>query len=273
MTKKTHFLNLREYTNPILYLKDLFLFEKEQRSDFSLEIVAESVGISRSLLSMVLSEKRKLTLEQIHAFARFLKLNRTDHEFWEALVHFHQSEFPQDKNWYSEKIKNSNESSETFQLRSAASQLVSKWYIPVLFVYLLDFENSEIPFDEIALHFRIEVSELKFAIESLEREGFLQYKNKGSVHISFDKIAGSISQKRYLVDILTEAAHRMKAHFENPSHFFTSHTFTIDSGNFASFVLDFKALMNKYIAKKYASTATDQVVYQSAFQLFPVLSK
>jgi len=199
-----------------------------------------------------------------------------------------QMDDPLDAEVYRARLGRLRHARSTVSVRTPSAHLVSAWYVPAILVYLIDLAGDDAPADHlnstIARDLGLPPAQVAEVIEKLAGEGYLQFRGRGNVHVSFDRIAASIATKRFLKDVLREAARRIDADFEYRRNFFTSHTFSVSEGDVASLVRDYEALLDRYVAQKGGETpetsggvdranpANAEVVV-TAFQMFPVLAK
>lgn len=75
------------YTNPAMYIRDMILFRKKTEPGFSVYKVTKTLRkVSPALVSLVIQEKRKLTIDRVDEFARLLDLNTTEKFFFRNWV-------------------------------------------------------------------------------------------------------------------------------------------------------------------------------------------
>jgi uncharacterized protein (TIGR02147 family) len=78
---------ISEYTNPASFIRDMIQFRKKTEAGFSVYKVTKTLRrISPALVSLVIQEKRKLTLDRVDEFARLLDLNTTEKFFFRNWV-------------------------------------------------------------------------------------------------------------------------------------------------------------------------------------------
>lgn len=253
--------------------------------------------MTRSGLSMVLSGQRDLTIQQTHAIARALRMNDETHQEWEALVQCTQSKCAHSRSFYKNRlqkirVQNSETRKELIEgresvkrgitLRSASGSLVSSWYTPAVLVYLLDHGESERCYENMSKSLNLPVDRIRSLVSKLKSEGFLNIETDGSVHIAFERISSSLSMQRYLLECLDECKRRVRDSFDDSSHFFTTHQFSIPKDKSAAFIKDVKSIFERYVNAEKThqqtsghgdsenSSLTDTVL--ASFQFFPVIS-
>jgi len=85
MPIKNH-IDIYQYCDYRLYLQDCFCAIKSGNSRLSQRYVALKLGVDPSNLTKIISGKRKLSFEQMLDFAAFLKLSKSQKEYFELLV-------------------------------------------------------------------------------------------------------------------------------------------------------------------------------------------
>ncbi|MCL2689603.1 MAG: TIGR02147 family protein [Chitinispirillia bacterium] len=85
MTTKNH-IDIYQYCDYRTYLQDCFGAIKDSNRSLSQRYVALKLGLDPSNLTKIISGKRKLSFEQMLDFASFLKLSKSQKEYFELLV-------------------------------------------------------------------------------------------------------------------------------------------------------------------------------------------
>jgi len=121
--------NIFEYENYREYLKDMYQALKKSRRAFSFRYFAREAGLSSpSFLRYVMEGKRNLTAKSIPKFAKALKLNQQEAEFFENLVNFNQAETSEEKTTYFERMTRSRRFREIRGIEKDRFEYYSTWY-------------------------------------------------------------------------------------------------------------------------------------------------
>src|SRR3989338_9919808 len=84
--------NIFEYDNYRSFLKDLYALLKQEKSAFSFRFFSRQAGFrSPNFLKLVMEGKRNLSPESIEKFAKGLKLNKNEADFFRRLVLLNQA--------------------------------------------------------------------------------------------------------------------------------------------------------------------------------------
>lgn len=268
-------ISVRQFEDYRIYLREVIRLEQAECWGASVERFATRFGMSRSALTMILNGKRDLTVHSLHRVAQILKLDPADHEYFEALVLLNQAETDFERSYHRRRLETNvcRPARETSPLRSPARSLIANWYVPAVLVYLLDHPcTPEEAARATAARLGVPEAEVSEAIANLEREGFLEFRGKGNVHIAFDRLTASLGSKAFLKGLYQEAIRRLSSQFDAPGAFFTGHTFTLPMARFDELVRDYKELLNRHIAHGDEAGAGEDVrVLNACFQVFPVL--
>ena len=90
-----------EYDNYRTYLKDVYEFHKKSNKKYSYRYFARMAGFqSSNFMMLVIDGKRNLALPSIEMFAKALKLNKEDADYFRNLVLFNQAGTFEEKDAY-----------------------------------------------------------------------------------------------------------------------------------------------------------------------------
>lgn len=166
--------SISEYSEPAAFVRDMIRFRKQSESGFSVHRATESLRrVSPALVSLVMRNKRALTLDRADEFSRLLNLNSTEKIFF--------------RNWIGGiSHKDSVETSTTgMQSRKTAGiSILSDW----INLYVKDF--FQIPsvqhnptLIEKQLLSVVSAKRVRKAIDFLLREGHLRKTLRGAIVI------------------------------------------------------------------------------------------
>ncbi len=260
---------LDAYDDYRLYLRDLMEAAAPGPDRIPLSRFAKAFGLSRSHLSMVLSGDRGLSLGNIHGIAHALHLKQSDHERWEALVLFGQAKDDFERNYYRGKLGFTRRPRATSAISTPSRALVAAWYIPALLVYLIDIGAAEADLAVLAAKLRIDDAALQRTIAALQDEGLLAFRQRGSVHISFNRLTTLVSNKRFLRQVFEEGLRQLDSQFTSDRCFFNGTTFSVAEDDIQQFIADYKVLLDRYITAA-PGNGVKRIV-QANIQFFPVL--
>lgn len=164
---------ISEYTSPANYIRDMIQFRKKTEAGFSVYKVTKNLRrISPALVSLVIQEKRKITLDRVDEFARLLDLNTTEKFFF--------------KNWVGGMAgKDFLESAATPRSRKIAStSILNDWInVYVKDLFLIPAVQKDPSLAEKQMLSVATPSRVRKAIEFLLREGHLRKTLDGSIVI------------------------------------------------------------------------------------------
>ena len=160
-----------DYLDYRAFLKDMFLYRKEQVRHFSYRFFSRKSGFkSPNFLKLVAEGKRNLTRDSIPKIARGFDLKKQEKDFFEYLVLMNQAASHEDKNRFYRKMMNLKGYRSIRTLEKALYDYFSNWYIPVV-RELLMLEDRRQTAARVAplLNPPITVPEAESAIASLEK--------------------------------------------------------------------------------------------------------
>lgn len=140
--------NIYQYLDYRRFLTDLFLYKKETKETsvgFSHRTFSRLAGFkSSNFLKLVLDGARNLSVEGMQKFAKAFGLNKSETNFFEALVLFNQAGPSEEKNRYYERIAQSKSYNQVKQIESNQYAYFSNWYYVALreLVKLKDFRED-----------------------------------------------------------------------------------------------------------------------------------
>ncbi len=170
-----------EYLDYRSFLRDMFLYRKEQIRHFSYRYFARKSGFkSPNFLKLVTDGIRNLTNESIGKIARGFDLKKQEREYFELLVFMNQAQTHEEKNHYYKKMMSLKGYREIRKLESAEYEYFSKWYYPVIREILMFGDRRHSP-EQIAdmLSPPVTVPEVKKAIDLLFKSGLIQKDEEG----------------------------------------------------------------------------------------------
>lgn len=170
-----------EYDDYRAFLNDYYHFHKRTNPAFSLRYFSLRAGYrSSSFFKMVMQAKRKLSNEGILNFARALKLNAYETEFFRHLVQFNQSYSLEQKQSLAQAMIRSKAFQNVRPLDRDKFFYWSQWYHAAIreMVALKGFRDDP---EWIAAHLnpRITPEEARHSLEMLQRLGLLKRTSSG----------------------------------------------------------------------------------------------
>lgn len=168
-------INIFSYQDFRKFLKDWYQSSKEKYG-FSYRVFSRLAGFTSSnIFKLVMEGRRNLTEDSIKKFAKGLKLNRAEAEYFRTLVLFNQAEKHEDKNLYYQKLIRTQRVQELQPLIQDRYEYYSTWYHPVIreLVVAKDFDGT---MEWIAKRLEPEVSaaQVRKSTELLERMHFIK---------------------------------------------------------------------------------------------------
>jgi uncharacterized protein (TIGR02147 family) len=251
------------------YRRFLADYQKEQRAfspAFNHAKLAKKLGVGASTLKMIQTGARNLTVHHIHSFAVGMGLSPKEHDFFEALVLFEQSESAAEKRYYKKRLELTKKQSAR-STRLNLQDVMKEWYIPAILIHLLDNKHA---FDEAKVSARLGITpaRVRETVDTLKRLGIVEVNKGQKIHFVLDKFAPHFSKQIYLKKLVPVLQQRIESEFHSPASYFESHTLSLSEAQFRGFLEDYKALLERYLAQ---DADGDTSVYQLFTSAFPVL--
>lgn len=125
--------NLYAYQDYRSYLNDAFAYLKATSSAFSFRFFSRASGIpSPGFIKLVLDGKRSIAADNVLKFAKGLKLNREESEYFESLVYFNQVEDAEQKKHYFDRMIRIRRHKNVRLLEADQFEYWSNWYCPAI---------------------------------------------------------------------------------------------------------------------------------------------
>jgi uncharacterized protein (TIGR02147 family) len=138
--------SIYEYTNYRDYLREFYERKKKSSSSFSYKFFSKLADIKApNFLKLVIDGKKNLTIENIYKFAKALKLNKSEYEYFENCVKFNQSKNEEERYMYLQRMLKLRKNKLAVKfLDDRQYKSLSKWYYFVLreMVLLTDFNDD-----------------------------------------------------------------------------------------------------------------------------------
>ena len=126
-------IDLFDYSDFRLYLKDFYAEQKSLKSSFSYRYMSMKAEVSSSaFFKLVIEGKRNLTKTTVLKTAKMLKLSKEEVEYFENLVFFNQATSIEEKNHFFEKLIAAQKKNKVSFIQNNQLQYFSEWYHPVV---------------------------------------------------------------------------------------------------------------------------------------------
>ncbi len=165
--------SLFEYLDYREFLRDLYEFRKQEKSWYSLRSMGSKLGMDASFLLRIMQKQEQLPLKKIQPIAKCLQFNKSETEYFSALVGFSRAKSNEQAALYFEKLM-ALKPINAFFLEPLQYQYYQKWYYSAVLSLVAFF-----PVDKNYLHLSrtltpsISKKEAKEAIELLEKLGLI----------------------------------------------------------------------------------------------------
>jgi uncharacterized protein (TIGR02147 family) len=267
-------LSVLKYNSYRDYIREHLEHEKKSSPLANWTEYAKKFAMSAASLNLILSGKRNLTVANLNKIARVFRFSQHEHEYFEALVHRDQSDDPASRNYYNSKLRRLKGAKSTKRLRVADKVLLSGWFVPVLLIYLIDFEKARdldsIDYKKLALRFNQPEKELQRLVMSFEKQGLLNIDPQDGIHIAFDRVASKLPQKEHVRSVFREMERCLDNQFASSDTFFRALVFTLERARVEEFKSDLMAVMDKYISAP-AKEASESLLMQGCLGFYPVV--
>lgn len=188
------------YLDYRVFMKDYLSHKRANNSQFSMRVFSRMCGFrSPNYISLILSEKRNLTLTNARRVAKACQLKQKEAKYFEALVNWNQAD-PFDKDSCFEELSRIQLSQRQVKLEGSKTTLMGKWYAYLVreMVHLPGFK-AEASWISKRLNSRVSIEEAQQAIDLLLEEGFWHKDKFGNISQAEAVITSSHDQPSDLI--------------------------------------------------------------------------
>jgi uncharacterized protein (TIGR02147 family) len=266
--------SIYEYTSYRDFLKDSYARNKAQNPKFSFRYFARIAGFKAcNVLKLVMDGKRNLALESISKFAKALKLNREESEFFTNLVLHNQAGNSVDRQHYAELLVLSRGYKRVHPLKDEQYHFLGNWYYPVIWE-LVSLPTFREDYEWISKNTRPSITpfEARRTIEALVKMGLLKRDAKGRLSkseagvVTPDEVTAS-SVAGFHREMMKRASESIDA-FPRDKRDISGFTFALSEGT-AGRVKEMVQKFRKDILDMVLQDQQPDGVYQLNFQFFP----
>lgn len=215
MPRNTKPINLFRYLDYRKYLRDLYGTAKKSRAGFSFRHFSKKAGFgSSNFYKLVMDGDRNLTEGSLEKFARGLKLNKQEQEFFRNLVFFNQAKTHQGKDTYYKKLLQSRKFNELKPMTKDQYKFYATWYHAVV-RELVTSKDCGKSFEAIAKKIQppLTSQQVQGSVELLESLGFIEKTKTGfrqsSPIVTTGPEVGSLILMNYHKELLALASERL----------------------------------------------------------------
>ncbi len=268
---------LHFYPSATAFLRATFEQSKRGAPNLTIDKFADELGVGTSSLKMIFSGKRTPTVHLALSAARALKLSPAETSYLETLVLKDAARDEWERSYYSRNLKKLKRELRVVRVNTSQKELLADPLALPLLVYLLELKqkqsevSTESSHKELAKKFDCHPDRIRDLLAVFERTGALETKSDGSIHVVFDKMNHRGLQKKYLKNLLDQAAKKIETDYDSPNSHFTGYTFTASNDALRRLKMELKSVMERYIAEATETDAEIQIA-QACFQIFPVTS-
>lgn len=269
-------ISIFDYSDYRTFLNDLFEQRKSINKGFTLRYIAQKTGVSHTFFKMILNGKRNLSNKTIPKVISVFNLSQSEEDYFEALVHFNQSDSAKEKTYYFEEMLKSRKQLSWYQVTEDKFSYFDEWYHPVIReVVTMEEFTGDYKLLGRRLTPPISSAEAKESVDLLCRLGFLEKVGTNSFKQAEPVISshGPLNQARiitYQIKIL-ESARESMVKLDPEKRYTSTLTLGISPKTFKQIVTRFKAVKEEIIELAHKDTSPE-MVYQMIFHTMPVLN-
>lgn len=254
------------------YLQEFYEFHKRHQRGFTLAAFAKKADLkSGAYLKMILEGKRKLTVKNIHGFAKAAQLNYEETQYFEALVHYEQAEDPNTREFYGQRIKDLSWQRPKQLAKNIGKNIFSDWYYPAALVCIENVtRKTALKRLEQRLGLGHEASS-KLIAEFLEVGLILSEKDKYVLNAEYfvyqDATGMKAMHKNYIQMQLKKSQEAFERHYDKGAQFF-AHTFTLEKAKLKYFTDKIDVFLQEIT--DFSNQQRNETVAQLNVQLYEV---
>jgi uncharacterized protein (TIGR02147 family) len=268
-------INIFEYQNYRLYLKDYYSEQKNAKKYFSYRYFSRKAGINASaFLYYVIEGKRNLTKNSIDKISGTIGMSREEGEYFENLVFFNQAKTVVEKTMYYARIVECRRSLDIKTIDRDQYEFYSKWYHSVIreIAAMVDFRDDHAMLGSYLVP-RISAKEAQGSVALLERLGLLERDENGLYHRT-DAVVGVKPEgqdvfiiEKFQLEML-ELSRKSFDAIPRADRMSASTTFGISRATFDLFKMKTREFRKELLEIAKIDNEPDRV-YQFTFNLFP----
>lgn len=267
-------MNIFNYHNYRLFLKDFLAYKKEKDLNFSQRSILKKMKItSTGFLANVLSGRNNLTANQTTILGEILKLKKKEKRYFEALVPFTQAKTIKEKNQYLNEIVNIYKSKYR-KLPKEYLGLYSKWYnIAIIeIIALTEFTGDFRALSKIVKP-KITETETKAAIKELEKLELIKKDDHGVYRPNRNNVKTyeeikSLQISNFLLETMTNAKHSMD-NTKNSERDISALSIKISENKMKEIKAEIRSFRKKILQMAELDENRDRV-YQCNINFFPI---
>ncbi len=267
-------INIFNYTNYRVFLKDKYDELKKESSSFSYRYFSMKCGYSSpNFLKLVMDGKRNLSEESIETFARFFKFDQSEKRYFSRLVKFNQAKTSSERKELAEEILKSSVFNRIHPLAKDQFEYASHWYYVAVREIL---STKKIKLDAKAISElirpKLSVKKTEKILETLLRLGMIRKKDNRYIQVeelvsTGDEVtfSGVADYHRQMMNLASESIDTVERSLRDISGV------TISLSNEG--VEELKIMVQKFrknILELSERDRNKQSVYQVNMQMFPL---
>ena len=236
-------------------LKNELRLRKIKNPNYSLRAYARDLDIAASNLSLIIADKKGLSVTSAINVAQKLKLDKTEQEYFVALVKVNSSRSKEEREIAKNKIKKMIISTSKEVLDEEKFKILSDWYHYAI-LELLEIKGSNHDSRWIAEQLDVSESEIQNALERLEKLGFVIMENgnyqSSGVQLETTQELASESIKKFNKQIILKANKSIDEQSVKDRHLSTL-TIAINTDDleyYKSKIIEFKYELDHEIMKR-----------------------
>ncbi|MBN1307447.1 MAG: TIGR02147 family protein [Chitinispirillaceae bacterium] len=268
-------VNIFEYQNYRLYLKDYYNEQKSTKKYFSYRYFSNKAGINASaFLYYVIEGKRNLTKSSIEKISSTISHSKEERDYFENLVFFNQAKTIAEKAMHYSRIVECRKPFDIKTIDRDQYEFYSKWYHSIIreIACMIDFKDD---FGLLGSYLvpPIGAKEAQSSVELLERLGLIERDDSGLYHPT-DAVVGVRPAgedvfviEKFQLEMLDLSRRSFDA-VPRSERLSASTTFSISKATFDLFKLKTREFRKELLEIARLDSRADRV-YQYTFNLFP----
>jgi uncharacterized protein (TIGR02147 family) len=270
-------MELFDYLDYRLFLKDWYQRKKNKNPKFSYRVLAKIVGFrSAGFFTQILQGKTNISIEFIEGFCDVLKLKKTEREFFQTLVLFNQSKDPDRKKILREKLL-AQRIVQAKRLTPDLYRFLEKWY-NVLIREMFSIHKFRGDYQALGqmLSPPIGADEAREAVKTLLDLGLIRKNAQGSYDKADDILTIGYDAQGPLVENFFLQMHKLGGEalhrFPRKDRYLAFQTISISKATYKEIVEDLRAIRLKILdrAKK---DSKPEALFQINFEVFPLTQR
>lgn len=263
---------IETYNSYRAWLRDVLVDGKKSQRDFTIEKLATCLDIAHSTLHMILNGQRNLSVKNMVRMSDFLRMSSKEAQVFELLVQYEQADDDEMKNYFLRRLNEVRKNVNEKTARTADESLFYHWYLPALYVLMMDLGPEKFASEISRLSKTLDVSE--FSLEKIRKyliDYVTRHQSNQGEHLLLKPFSSKESQRNYFLELLEQVAARVQKNFDNPENLFRASAISVPRNQMRLIAEKIQDVINEASCQHTYENKNESIVLQVQYALFPAV--